>query len=288
MLNHAALAWQTLRGVLHGDHVIVREFRNGPLVCFSWFLWPFRKKILLNINGNIPVEGGGRASAIAFRVLTLMRFRFMLLDGQVARDRLLRRFPKLHLTTPLFCVQDRREAISPNARRSSRFRLGLVGNFRAEKGGLESVRDTIHMLADVPNVEIAIGYRDNTLKERLPKESVLLRYTGARADYIDFVRSCDAMLFFGDAAAYQVRHSGALLDCLGQRVPSIAPDFLLFRSVLSFPCSVGITYRRPEEIRGAVETMISRRAEFATNFEAYFVGRGIRQLQGSINALWDN
>jgi hypothetical protein len=33
--------------------------------------------------------------------------------------------------------------------------------------------------------------------------------------------------------------------------------------------------------------MIARRAEFATNFETYFVGRGIRQLQASINALWD-
>jgi hypothetical protein len=94
------------------------------------------------------------------------------------------------------------------------------------------------------------------------------------------------MLFFGDAEAYKVRHSGALVDALRQGVPVICPDFLLFRSVVSTPCPVGITYATTNNIPEVLRQVMVRRREFDLNFDRYFIERRVLRLQEAIWGLW--
>jgi hypothetical protein len=282
VLNHFALGWQAVRGILRGQFAVIREFRNGPFLFVAPFLWLFRRRMVLVINGNIPGSIHGAATASAFGVLVAMRFRFLLFDGELARATIEKRYPRIKLCAPLFCVPDKRGGELPRRDSSRPFVLGLVGNFREEKGGVAGAWKAVELLSSIDSLRIAIGYRDKALQEQLPRTNVDLVYTGAYDDYVHFMRSCDAMLFLGVPSAYEVRHSGALLDCLGLGTPAVCPELLLWKSVVSNPTRVGETYGEDLAMRETVIGLMSRIDEVRAGFQAYFSGRGVAQVERAI------
>jgi hypothetical protein len=284
VLNHLALAWQALRGVLEGRFAVIREFRNGPFLCVAPVLWPFRRRMVLVINGNIPGSIHGGATAFAFRLLVAMRFRFLLFDGELVRSSLEKRYPGLILYAPLFCVPDKREGKRTVRDPSRPFVLGLVGDFRDEKGGTQGAWRVVKLLLSVDNLRIAIGYRHRSLLAKLPSENVDLMFTGDYEDYVRFMRSCDAMLFLGVPGAYEIRHSGALLDCLAFGTPAICPGFLLWASVVSRPVPVGLTYSTDAELKAGVTELAGRRKDPGDGFTSYYSGRNVAQVQECIEA----
>lgn len=279
VFNHVALAWQALRGILAGRFAVIREFRNGPMLFVAPLLWPFRRRMVLVVHGNIPGSIHGGLPTTAFGLLVRLGFRFLLFDGELARSSITARYPRIRLYTPLFCVPDKRIARGAEAVGSRPFVLGMVGNFRAEKGGTEGAWKAVQRLSSIDNLRVAIGYRDPSLLESLPRENVDLVHTGSYDEYVRFMRSCDAMLFLGVPGAYEVRHSGALLDCLALGTPAVCPRFLLWESVVSRPVRVGETYAEDGEMVDAVRRLMADAEATRERFPSYYAGRAVAQAE---------
>ena len=285
LLNHFVLAAQVLAGLREGRYVVVREFRNGPFLAVAPLLWWFRRRLVLNINGNVPTSKSSVVSALGFKLLVAAGFRFMLFDGEIARPSLLARYPRLKLVAPLLCVPNRRPPAATPPHGEGAFILGLVGNFRAEKGGVESAWQLIDLLADIPGIRLSIGYRDKSLADKLPADRVIMRYTGDYGDYLDFIRSCDAMLIVADAEAYELRHSGVIIDSVAQSTLVLCPAYPIFASVVSRPNPVGLTYASLDGLPIAVQAAMCRARELRGNFADYYRARSVDQVGTALTRL---
>ncbi len=156
--NHFSLLAQIASGMRRRRIVVVREYSDFGMALSAPLLWPWRHRIILNVNDNFAPQVGAVSRASLY-FLRRSGFRLMLLDGEHVRGDLLRRMGDMRLLTPYFSVPDKRHGRRPREDRHAPFRVGFVGYFRPDKGGVTALAEAIRKLQQVPGVEVALGYR---------------------------------------------------------------------------------------------------------------------------------
>lgn len=286
VLNHLALLVQLARGLAGGRVVIVREYTNFAMALAAPLLWPWRCRIIFNVNDNFAPQIG-MLSRASLQLLRRWGFRMMLLDGAQVQPALEQRLGAMHLLTPYFSVPDRRErAAARPARRC--FRVGFVGYFRPDKGGVHALAQAIRALQALPNVQVALGYWNRAQADQLPRDvrdKLELRETLRYGDYLGFLADCDAIVVLA-TPAYLMRHSGVLVDSVSRGTPVLCPDYPLLAFQALHPVPVGATYGALEELPARVQELRLRRDELARNFEEYFRVRSPRSVGAQLERQW--
>ena len=286
--NQLALLVQLARGLAQGRVVIVREYTNFAMALVAPVLWPWRNRIIFNVNDNLAPQ----LSALSRGSLHLMRrcgFRFMLLDGAHVQHELEARLGAMHLLTPYFSVTDRRDRSAARTHQRSRFRVGFVGYFRPDKGGVDALADAIRALQQLPDVEVALGYWNRAQAEQLPadvRDELVLHETLRYPDYLAFLSSCDAIIVLA-TPAYLLRHSGVLVDSVSRGTPVLCPEYPLLAFQALQPVPVGATYATLDELPKRVQEVKTRYRELKGNFDEYFRVRSPRSVGVQLARQWN-
>lgn len=287
VFNQLSLLVQLARGLAQRRVVIVREYTNFAMALVAPFLWPWRNRIIFNVNDNLAPQ----LSALSRGSLHLMRrcgFRFMLLDGAHVQHELEARLGAMHLLTPYFSVTDRRDPVAARNRQRSPFRVGFVGYFRPDKGGVDALAEAIRALQQLPDVEVALGYWNRAQAEQLPadvREALVLHETLRYPDYLAFLSSCDAIVVLA-TPAYLLRHSGVLVDSVSRGTPVLCPDYPLLAFQALQPVRVGATYATLEELPARVQEVKAGYGELVRNFDEYFRVRSPRSVGVQLARQW--
>jgi hypothetical protein len=285
--NHLAVLAQVARGLAQRRIVIVREYTNLAMALAAPLLWPWRERLILNVNDNFA-PGIGALSRASLHLLRRWGFRMMLLDGAHVQHDLTRRFGDMRLLTPYFAVPDKRDAAARADAHARSFRVGFVGYFRPDKGGLAALADAIRGVHEVPGVEVALGYWNRGQVDDLPgdvRRRLTLRETLRYADYLAFLSYCDAIIVLA-TPAYAMRHSGVLVDSVSRGTPVLCPEYPLLAFQVLQPRPVGLTYRSLSELPGKVREVKSRHAELLQNFDEYLRIRSPRRVSAQLALQW--
>jgi hypothetical protein len=282
VLSHLSLALGIIAGGVSGRHIVVREFNNLGFLLVVPMVWWFRKKTLLNINHNITSPLGRGRSALSFRLLSLAGFRFMLLDGERVRDEIERTFKGIRLLTPRFCVTER-TAGRGRRRDDGPLRIGVIGDFRAEKGGFGALTGSAKEIAQIPHVALIVGARTPIVSSRACELGLDSRPTGSEQEYDEFLRECDAVLLLATKEHYYMRHSGILIDCVANGIPMIVPSFPIFETMVSIPSRVGVAYRDNADLKRATLELIEHVESLRVNFRGFYSGRRLEHFEAGLH-----
>lgn len=285
--NHLALLFAAWRGLARGEAVILREFTNGGLASIALLLWPWRRRLLLNVNDNFS-PAAGLIGRLGRALLLRLGFTFMLLDGDAVAARLVRTFGPLKLVTPYFAVPDRRPA------RASRwtdrpFRVGFVGYFRRDKGGVDLLAAALRSIQRLPGVEVALGYWNRGQADELPddvRRALVLCDTLRYPAYLAFLDSCDVVVLLA-TPAYELRHSGVLVDCASRGTPVLCRDYPLLASQALRPVPVGMTYGDVEDLPACVAALRERYDTLIDHFDPYLHERAVPAVRRALEQAWE-
>ncbi|MGE5526762.1 MAG: hypothetical protein ACM3SS_23840 [Rhodospirillaceae bacterium] len=284
--NQMSLLVQIVRGLAQSRVVIVREYTNFAMALVAPLLWPFRNRIIFNVNDNLAPQ----LNLLSRASLQLMRrwgFHIMLLDGAHVQRDLEARLGTMRLLTPYFSVPDRREHSAAREPRN-RFRVGFVGYFRPDKGGVQTLAGAIRELQQLPDLEVALGYWNRGQVEQLPDDiraTLVLRDTLHYQDYLAFLSACDAIVVLA-TPAYLMRHSGVLVDSVSRGTPVLCPDYPLLAFQVLQPVPVGVTYSALDELPQRVQEVRARHTELKRNFEEYFRVRSANSVSAQLARQW--
>jgi hypothetical protein len=277
VFNHAFMAAGIVRsGILERSVMLVREFDYRLFVACALPLWPWRRRIVLNMNFAPPIPGESPASQLlAFRTLVRLGYTFMLFEGDAVRREIEAVYPGIRLICPRFVVPDtdpHRTSPAPG----EPFTVGFVGDFMRDKGGYATLIAAIRELLDLPGITVRIGIRDSRRRREFPDEladRLDFTDTWSVGDYERFIRECDAIVTLAERNAYYRRHSAIILDCISARTLVVCPRYPLFAEETGFPVAVGETYDGLGDLKRAVMAVRESAPALRANHATYFGAR---------------
>ena len=255
--------------VRQNRYVIVREFWNVPLLLASPLLMAWKRCVFFNVNHNLV--GMPEQFPWSLRVLARLGFQFILFDGKDAGS-MLPGSVRPQFWFPLFPIPEQL-----SSRRGQRHSVlpvvGVVGDFRAEKGRAVEIGTLLNTLTNNGACEVKIGYRSSAHLLPLNGLGVKFIYTGTRSTYLEFLRSVDILLIFAKRETYYCRHSGTVMDAIACGVVPVVPDYPLLKSQVSDPVVVGATYHSLPEIPTMLQSLSKSCMETSTARCAYIAHR---------------
>lgn len=286
LANHLAM----LGGLLAAPRsraVVVREFDNVWFLLLAPAFWPFRRRLVLNINQNFSRPLGAGARARALKLIARMGFRMLWLDGAAALPDIRAHYPRLAVSVPLFPVPVHRDGAGV-ARAAGRFVVGLVGYFRADKGGVARAVSLARELSGVPGVTVAVGFWNEVQRSEFRAacaDRVQTCSTFEPHDYHAFLARCHAVVVLAERDAYYYRHSGILMDCIGHGTLPVCPAYPLLESIVMRPVPVGAVYGEGASLRCVVWRLLSQYERLRANLALHAAARAPAQVGAALEEL---
>jgi hypothetical protein len=283
--NHAVMLLGLLRAPRDAV-VVVREFDNLWFLLLSPGFWPFRRRLVLNVNQNFsrPLGRGVRARALG--LLTRMGFRLLWLDGGAALPEVRAHFPRAEICVPLFPVQ-RRRMRGRSARDEHAYTVGIVGYFREDKGGVARALERARELAAIPGVTVAAGFWNDAQRAEFAARAPGIETcsTFEPADYHAFLARCHAVVVLAERDAYYYRHSGIVMDCLSHGTLPVCPDYPVLASVVLRPVPVGAVYDEREDVAEVVRRLVARYPLLRANLALHAAARTPGQVGAALEEM---
>jgi hypothetical protein len=237
-------------------HVLIREFSSVCLLVLAVFIFPLRARMVFNINHNLKnVED--RFPLILY-ILAKIGFNFLMLDGYYLEQYIPASIKQNILIHPFPChrsLRSRTYKIDPHIL----INIGVVGDFRAEKGSLSEITGAVKELALLNSCNICIGARNPSAVQLYFKDmDIQIANTGSHEQYHAYLNSLDILLIFAKRETYFRRHSGTIMDGISHGVITLAPNFPVFKSQLEVPVTIGITYQSSAEIKATAVLAIQQ------------------------------
>jgi hypothetical protein len=252
MVSMVIMTFDLLTAARRGGVVVAREFWNIPLLVVSPLLFPFRRRIYFNVNHNLRSLPHQFPPSIV--LLSRLGFRFILFDGRLAAATFCLAVRK-QFSTPLFPISiEGASAELPPGHFDTSWVVGVVGDFRLEKGSKEEVIEIISRIGAIPGVNVTIGLREPGLAVERAGLVAQVVGTRSREEYVAFLQSIDILILFARQDRYYCRHSGTIMDAIACYATPVVPNFPVLASQISHPVRVGLTY---EGLGAIVDTTVN-------------------------------
>jgi len=265
------MTFDLLASVRHGHITVAREFWNVPLLIVSPLLFLFRRRMYFNINHNL--SSLPHRFPLSVVLLSGLGFRFILFDGCLATAKFSSAI-KRQFSTPLFPVSiESASEETPALHSDKRFAVGVVGDFRSEKGDTEGLTQIMAGIAEIPGVDLTIGLRGPTLAIERAGLAAQFISTRSRSEYLAFLRNIDVLILFARKDRYYCRHSGTIMDAIACYATPVVPNFPVLTSQISRPVQVGLTYDGLTEIIDTIVDACRNRCVLRENIPRYLRAR---------------
>jgi hypothetical protein len=229
-------------------NVVAREFSNVAMLLLIPITFLFRKRIFFNINHNLKLIQ--KEFPLSIKALCLLGYQFIFFDGSGVLEYIPKKY-RNQFHTPLFPVLDP-DGICENVNKSfqgKELKVGIVGDFRSEKGEIVQILSVINKIASINGVFVNVGARSQHVFRGFEMDKkVRVANTTSESSYYSFIQDVDVLIIFATSVSYFSRHSGTIMDAVSHGVKVIAPNYPVFKSQITHPCEVGYLYNDINDI----------------------------------------
>jgi hypothetical protein len=220
------------------DFIFIREFNTIPFLVTSFFLFPFRKKIILNVNHNFQRANTSIVHRYCILILDFLGFIFFCFESNESPVRL-----KGKVISIPFVMNDGVNKFNNNNDLS----VGFVGSYRKEKN-IEQVLEMLDQANTLSGCKLILGTDNKELLSTYEKKEWCTYDTNEYDDYIKAIEIVDILVLNYDEDAYYYRHSGVLTDFINKGKVVIVPSYPYFNTQLNNPVKVGLTFTSLDEV----------------------------------------
>lgn len=289
LLRKIAVAWRHLQLVFRvlrlkkDQHMLIREFSNAPLALIFPLIHPWRARLFFIVNHNLQWTVTRTAEKAAFRLLGRMGCRFVFFE-QIPEEAL--RGLGMELKRCFSLPHPVPGAGRSRARSGGIKKIGVIGQFRAEKGmnellrQLEPLSSEYDITVGVPNVE------EFKKKAKSGGDTWFEIKDTSRSDaYWNVLSECDAVVLNHPAAGYQFRASGLIADAAASRVPAVVRSLPVLESQISRPVRIGESFTDLNGLEDVLKKMNQNLCNGAYRFDEYIQARSAATLAEMLSAI---
>ncbi len=263
------------------DYIFIREFNTIPFAFSSLFLFPIRKKILLNVNHNFQRATSSELHKICISLLDKLGFVFFCFEGGSLPFKL-----KNHVVEIPFlidCGLGNEKLFVPVDKKA--LTIGVVGSIRPEKKIEELLQKLDLIKQKFPQIVLLLGSDDTKLNYEYERKGWTVLDTKLYDNYIRAINDSDVLVFNYDANAYRYRHSGVITDAIINNKIVIVPEYPYFVKQINSPVEVGVSFSSldvlDETIENAFKLANSSNRMFAHN--CYCESRSLNKVVSSLD-----
>jgi hypothetical protein len=281
LFNMTFLVIDIWRSSFQHRYIVVREFWNIPLLCYSLILFPLRRRVFFNVNHNLI--GLPYHFPHSINLLSQVGFRFILFDGKSVSVC----FPKAAFNAfefPLFpCMPHSAQSINLKSFQVQKSMIAIVGDLRPEKGDINEINKVLVSLSLVDNWSIRLGHRHPESVKLVLPANVKLVDTSSRNNYLQLLMDSDVVVIFAHVDSYFCRHSGTVMDSISCGSIPLIPNLPVLVSQVNNPTKVGELYCSYGEIVSAISQALTLVENFREHRFMYFNVRNCIDIKLRMN-----
>jgi hypothetical protein len=250
------------------DFIFLREFIS-PLFCISAiFLFPLRKKMLLNVNHNFQRFEHRLIHRLSIKFIDFLGYSFFMFEYDKTPFNLRNKV----ISIP-FLLNDIKvpttKAIKPT--------IGIVGAYREEKKMEELLSTLLSIHKKSDDFDVVFACDNQAVLDIYLNEDITLINTLSFDNYNTAINSVDILIFNYNELDYKIRHSGVITDSIFKGKIVIAPDYPIFHSQLTTPERVGFNFKSLDSLNTNVVDAIEfyNLPNFQEKFIKYFEYRNL-------------
>jgi len=281
-VNHVRFIFRVLR-LKKNQHMLVQEFSNIPLVLIFPFIRFRRGKLFFVVNHNLQWAGHRTAEKAAFRLLGRTGCRFVFFE-QIPEAAL--RELGVNCKACFSLPHPVPDSGQIRTRSGGIKRIGVIGQFRAEKG-IDGLLQCLESL--VPGYDVVVGVPNVSEFKKHSKFGSAgwfeLHDTGCPDIYQKVLCGCDVMILNYPDAGYAFRASGLIADAAAAHVPAVVRKLPVLESQISNPVRIGESFDELDGLKDALGRADEKLSRGAYPFDEYIRSRSAGASAGSLNAM---
>lgn len=263
------------------DFIFLREFNAPVLIASALLCFPYRRKLLANVNHNFQVACEKAIHRHMLRILSYLGVKFFMFDGDGLQASI--NFRCSLISIP-FVVERKYECCRGMIKRKPL--IGLIGGYRKEKR-LEQTLESLMILRASCDFEILLATDCVAILEKY-KNDVITKYTKSKYDYDSAFDAVDILCINYERSRYEWRHSGVIVDALSRGKLILAPAYPIFKNQID---GLGAFFDRIDKMKSAISEVIELidRSDLDSRFDGYFnthsVSFVVRALDEKLDSL---
>lgn len=280
--NHLLFVFRVLR-LKKDQHLLIQEFSNIPLALIFPFISFWRGKLFFVVNHNLQWAGCRFTEKVAFRLLGWMGGRFIFFE-QIPESAL--RELGVNLKTCFSLPHPVPNSGQIRTRSGGIKRIGVIGQFRAEKGidgllqHLESLLPIYDVVVGVPNI---LEFKKHS--KFGSANWFELHDTGRLDVYQKVLSGCDVMVLNYPDSGYEFRASGLIADAAAAHVPVVVRKLPVLESQISNPVCIGESFDELGDLKDALGRAGEKLSCGAYPFDEYIQSRSAGALAKFLNGV---
>jgi hypothetical protein len=289
-LEYAELSGAIVRARC-ADLIVVREFSTFYFALFAPLLAPWLPKTVLINAHNVQAAKRSRLQALLLNVICGLGARLACLeDAEGGRSLLVGRLKRRVLCLPHPVPENGVRAPARASPRSGELVVGLVGDFRPEKGGTDFLFVLCEAIGRLPfGVRLEIGTHGTVTIPELPLR-VTSRDTSSEEAYRRFLATVHLLVLPYPAATYRYRISGVLSDAFSCGTPALVTALPCFERQINTPQCGGICLSEsdladPSRVADALRAIRSDYSRFCAGVAANASSRNMSRIRQALEEL---
>ena len=258
------------------DFIFVREFNTVIFFINALFLFPLRKKILLNVNHNFQRACSSVIHRKIIIFLDRLGFRFFCFEDSSLCFRLRNKIVEIP-----FLVEPHEKIVNE----SKPITIGVVGAVRTEKNINVLLSKLDEVKFNFPNIIFLLGSDDVKLNCVYEQKGWTVLDTTDYATYLSAINQSDLLVFNYDEKSYRYRHSGVITDAILNDKVVIVPQYPYFVKQITNPVSVGVSFSSLDNISVAINDalqLLSSKHK-SSQYELYCSYRDLNSVVSSLD-----
>ncbi len=287
--SHIAFAFRSIPVFRNQELVIVREYLTVPLL-LSWpFMFVFRRKLLFIVNHTIQFMHKSPVQRWAFWLLSKLGARYVFLESSAGSELALSNDvinDCLVLPQPAQS-SDNQEKASGNCVSDDSMVVGIIGDFREEKGNWELLEYLFNVgRAGEVSWELMIGTNDSAVQSWCLERNIMVMDTSSSSEYARAFNKCDIVILNYEMDSYFYRCSGIICDAISMGTAVLCPDYPILRHQISAYGQIGEVFSELHEIPEKIRLMSSRSELYAVGFVTQISERSVLGIQNKIDRFF--
>ncbi|HIF9221441.1 hypothetical protein WAX88_09190 [Photobacterium damselae subsp. damselae] len=222
------------------DYFFIREFNTVTFVFSALIMFPLRKRVILNVNHNFQKATTSKLKLYSLKIIDFLGYRYFCFEAGFSPIA----FDLPVLSVPFLIPQN---SIKLRSKDFGKLKVGFVGAYRKEKKIEDILIELDTVYSDVDVIPI-LGTNSVELLHDYEKRGWTTYNTSNCKMYEKAMNEIDILILNYNQDDYYYRHSGVLTDAIANQKFVIIPDYPYFKTQISTPCSVGLTYKTLKEI----------------------------------------